>query len=118
LHPEERRPLLFRPASRRDLLRIALGASAVLLAEACGPSPSSGGPVPTAGAPAPVGGAAAAPTNAPAAAATTAPAATAATAAQAQARRGGALRVGLDVDADSLDPRLTKNTSGFGQIHV
>jgi peptide/nickel transport system substrate-binding protein len=33
--------------------------------------------------------------------------------AQGQARRGGTLRVGLDVDADTLDPRLTKNTSGF-----
>lgn len=31
----------------------------------------------------------------------------------AQVRRGGTLRVGLDVDADSLDPRLTRNTSGF-----
>lgn len=30
-----------------------------------------------------------------------------------QARRGGTLRLGLDVDADSLDPRLTRNTSGF-----
>lgn len=30
-----------------------------------------------------------------------------------QSRRGGTLRLGLDVDADSLDPRLTRNTSGF-----
>jgi peptide/nickel transport system substrate-binding protein len=118
-----------RRTSRRDLLRIALGASAVLLVEACGPSPSSGGPVPTAAAPAPVG-AGAAPTAMPATAAqpTTSPpaqpttsapataaptAAPAATVSQAQARRGGTLRVGLDVDADFLDPRLTKNTSGF-----
>jgi peptide/nickel transport system substrate-binding protein len=121
MHLEERR------ATRRDLLRIALGASAVLLIEACGPSPSSGGPAPTAGAPAPVG-AGAAPTAKPVAAAqptTSAPAAAAATAAPAatsapaaaakpaQAARGGTLRVGLDVDADTLDPRLTKNTSGF-----
>jgi len=35
------------------------------------------------------------------------------TQAAAQAQRGGLLRVGLDVDADTLDPRLTKNTSGF-----
>jgi peptide/nickel transport system substrate-binding protein len=129
MHPEERSPLLPSRASRRDLLRIALGASAVLLVEACGPSPSSGGPVPTAAAPAPVG-AGAAPTAMPATAAqpTTSPpaqpttsapataaptAAPAATVSQAQARRGGTLRVGLDVDADFLDPRLTKNTSGF-----
>jgi peptide/nickel transport system substrate-binding protein len=97
-----------RPArvSRRELLRLALGASAVLLVEACGPSPSSGGAVPTAGAPAPVN--AAPPTAKPAAAQPTA-----AAAAQGQAPRGGTLRVGLDVDADTLDPRLSKNTSGF-----
>ena len=119
MHPEERSPLLPRRASRRDLLRIALGASAVLLVEACGPSPSSGGPAPTVGPPAPVG-AGAAPTAKPSAAAqpaTSVPAPAAPTAAPAattgQARRGGTLRVGLDVDADSLDPRLTKNTSGF-----
>ena len=118
-------PGLPRPA-RRDFLRLALGASAVVLVEACGPSPSSGGPVPTAGAPAPVN--AAPPTSKPAAPqATTAAApqpATAASpiaaasqptqpAAQGQPVRGGTLRVGLDVDADTLDPRLTKNTSGF-----
>jgi peptide/nickel transport system substrate-binding protein len=108
--------------ARRDFLRLALGASAVVLVEACGPSPSSGGPVPTAGAPAPVN--AAPPTSKPAAPqATTAPAPAAtpaaasqptqAPASQGQARRGGTLRVGLDVDADTLDPRLTKNTSGF-----
>src|ERR1051326_3158818 len=108
--------------ARRDFLRLALGASAVVLVEACGPSPSSGGPVPTAGAPAPVN--AAPPTSKPAAPQATtaaAPASTPATAsqstqapaAQGQARRGGTLRVGLDVDADTLDPRLTKNTSGF-----
>ena len=67
MDPEER-SLLPHRASRRDLLRIALGASAVLLVEACGPSPSSGGPVPTAGAPAPVERRAA-PTAKPAAAA-------------------------------------------------
>ncbi|HLZ27179.1 MAG TPA: ABC transporter substrate-binding protein [Chloroflexota bacterium] len=113
MHPEARR------ASRRDLLRIALGASVMLLVEACGPSPSSGGPAPTAGAPAQVG-AGAAPTARPATAAqptTSAPATAQPTTAPAtttgQARRGGTLRVGLDVDADSLDPRLTKNTSGF-----
>jgi peptide/nickel transport system substrate-binding protein len=32
---------------------------------------------------------------------------------QAADRRGGNMKVGLDVDADSLDPRLTRNTSGF-----
>src|SRR5438270_2423573 len=104
MHPEERSPLLPRRATRRDLLRIALGASAVLLVEACGPSASSGGPVPTAGAPAPVGAAqptakpaAAQPTSAPAAAATNPPAATTAPATKpAQAARGGTLRVGLD----------------------
>jgi peptide/nickel transport system substrate-binding protein len=108
-------------ARRRDFLRLALGASAIVLVEACGPSPSSGGPVPTAGAPGPVN--AAPPTTAPAAAAapTTAPAAapTQAVAAQptqpatqGQGQRGGTLRAGLDVDADTLDPRLYKNTSG------
>jgi peptide/nickel transport system substrate-binding protein len=107
---------------RRDFLRLTLGASAVLLVEACGPSPSSGGPVPTAGAPAPVN--AAPPTAKPAAPQQTAAAVagptqaapaqpTQATAAQGQPRRGGTLRVGLDVDADTLDPRLSKNTSGF-----
>jgi peptide/nickel transport system substrate-binding protein len=109
-------------ARRRDLLRLALGASAVLLVEACGPSPSSGGPVPTAAAPAPVNAAPptskpAAPqsTSAPAAAPTQAAAGQPAQAAasQGQVRRGGMLRVGLDVDADTLDPRLSKNTSGF-----
>src|SRR5262245_24994180 len=108
-------------ATRRNFLRLALGAGTVLLLEACGPSPSSGGAVPTAGAPAPVNAApptakpAAQPTAAPAAAPTTAPAAASqpTQAAQGQARRGGMLRVGLDVDADSLDPRLTKNTSGY-----
>src|SRR4051794_15117104 len=98
-------------ARRRDFLRLALGASAVLLVEACGPSPSSGGPVPTAGAPAPVNAAqptskpaAAQSTSAPAAAPTQAAAAqpTQAAASQGQARRGGTLRVGLDVDADTL----------------
>src|SRR6478735_7448018 len=107
-------------ARRRDFLRLALGASAVLLVEACGPSPSSGGPVPTAGAPGPVNAAppttqpaAAAPTTAPAAAPTQ-PAAAKPTvpASQGQAQRGGTLRAGLDVDADTLDPRLYKNTSG------
>src|SRR5690242_14149065 len=108
-------------AARRNFLRVALGTGAILLVEACGPSPSSGGPVPTAGAPAPVSAApptakpaAAQPTSAPAAAATNPPAATTAPATKpAQAARGGTLRVGLDVDADTLDPRLTKNTSGF-----
>src|SRR5215471_302354 len=116
---------------RRALLRLAFGAGAVALIEACGPSPSSGGAVPTAGAPGPVN--AAAPTQ-PAAQATTAPAAAPTTAAaapttaaaaatpaakptaaaaQGQPQKGGTLRVGLDVDADTLDPRLSKNTSGF-----
>lgn len=114
---------------RRDVLRLALGASAVLLVEACGPSPSSGGPVPTAGAPGPVSAAqpttakpaapqptsAGAPTPATAVQPTQAAASqpTQAAASQGQARRGGTLRVGLDVDADTLDPRLSKNTSGF-----
>src|SRR5215471_2058387 len=116
---------------RRALLRLAFGAGAVALIEACGPSPSSGGAVPTAGAPGPVN--AAAPTQ-PAAQATTAPAAAPTTAAaapttaaaaatpaakptaaaaQGQPQKGGTPRVGLDVDADTLDPRLSKNTSGF-----
>jgi peptide/nickel transport system substrate-binding protein len=125
MHPEERGFLLPRHASRRDLLRLALGATAVLLLEACGPSPSGSGAAPTTSAPAtpaaaaPAGAAtaapakpAAAPTTQPAAAQATQPAA-AATQPASQAARGGLLRVGLDVDADSLDPRLTKNTSGF-----
>jgi len=112
MHPED----LPRRTSRRDLLRMALGASAVLLVEACGPTPSgpTTAPAPTTSAP---------PTTAPAAPAPTKPAAapaapTSAPAAQltakpaAQATRGGLLRVGLDVDADTLDPRLTRNTSG------
>jgi peptide/nickel transport system substrate-binding protein len=85
--------------SRRDVLRMALGVSAVLLAEACGPTSSGSTSQPATSAPA-----------------TTQPAAAPGAAAQptqSQARRGGMLRVGLDVDADSLDPRLTKNTSGF-----
>src|SRR5438067_13505103 len=107
--------------SRRDVLRMALGVSAVLLAEACGPAPSGSTSQPTS-APAttvpakpaaqPTAPAAAQPTTAPAAQPTAAPAAQP-TQAAAQARRGGMLRVGLDVDADTLDPRLTKNTSGF-----
>src|SRR5216684_2787127 len=121
MHPEERGFLLPRHASRRDLLRLALGATAVLLVEACGPSPSGSGAAPaTPAAAAPGGGAtappakpAAAPTTQPAAAQATQPAAAPATQPAAQAARGGLLRVGLDVDADSLDPRLTKNTSGF-----
>src|SRR5437868_3399305 len=96
---------------RRTLLRLGLGASAVLLLEACAPasSPSSGAVATTAPA---TPAAQAKPTLAQA---TQAPAAAAAQPTQpaAQARRGGLLRVGLDVDADSLDPRLTKNTSGF-----
>jgi peptide/nickel transport system substrate-binding protein len=106
-------PLSTQLKRRRDLLRMTMGASALLLFEACGPSSST----------APASGAAA--TSAPAAAATTAPSTsstsqpagaaapkpTAATAAQ--AKPGGTLRAGLDVDADTLDPRLTKNTSGY-----
>ena len=91
---------------RRHLLRLATGASAILLLDACAPAPSAGG------------GAPAQPTGAPATSAapkpTSAPQPTQAQAAQpTQVRRGGLLRVGLDVDADTLDPRLTKNTSGF-----
>src|SRR5438105_1026874 len=117
--------LMPRAARRREFLRLALGASAVLLAEACGPSPSSGGPVPTAGAPAPVN--AARPTTQASTVPATAPAQAAAAAqgqpspaaaSQSQAQRGGTLRVGLDVDADTLDPRLTKNTSGFRMKEV
>src|SRR6266851_8070293 len=94
--------------SRRDVLRMALGVSAVLLAEACGPAPSGSTSQPTS-APATTVAAkpAAQPTTPPAAAAAAQP-----TQAAAQARRGGMLRAGLDVDADTLDPRLTKNTSG------
>src|SRR5207302_9958353 len=79
-------------------------------------SPSTAAAPPTA-APAPATTTPAKPTTSAPAAATSAPAATRAAAqptqASAQARRGGLLRVGLDVDADTLDPRLTKNTSGF-----
>jgi peptide/nickel transport system substrate-binding protein len=102
-----------RRPSRRDLLHMALGVSAVLLVDACGPA-APAAPAATSAPPA------AAPTTAPAAKPTTAPAATTVPAAAAQptqavaqAQRGGLLRVGLDVDADTLDPRLTKNTSGF-----
>jgi peptide/nickel transport system substrate-binding protein len=104
-----------RRPSRRDLLRMALGASAVLLVDACGPA-APAAPAATSAPPAaaPTTAPAARPTTAPAAAATTVPAAAAQpTQAAAQAQRGGLLRVGLDVDADTLDPRLTKNTSGF-----
>jgi len=104
-----------RRPSRRDLLRMALGASAVLLVDACGPA-APAAPAATSAPPAaaPTTAPAAKPTTAPAAAATTVPAAAAQpTQAAAQAQRGGLLRVGLDVDADTLDPRLTKNTSGF-----
>jgi peptide/nickel transport system substrate-binding protein len=107
--------------SRRDVLRMALGVSAVLLAEACGPTPSGSTSQPATSAPAttapakPTAAAAAQPTQAAAAGAGAQPTQAQAqpTQAQAQARRGGLLRVGLDVDADTLDPRLTKNTSGF-----
>jgi peptide/nickel transport system substrate-binding protein len=118
MHTAERGSPLPRRPSRRDVLRLALGASAVLLVDACGPAaPAAPAPAATSAPPAaaPTTAAAAKPTAAPAAQATTAPAAAATTApaAGAQARRGGLLRVGLDVDADTLDPRLTKNTSGF-----
>jgi peptide/nickel transport system substrate-binding protein len=117
MHTAERGSDLPRRPSRRDVLRLALGASAVLLVDACGPAaPSAPAPAATSAPPAtaPTTAPAAKPTTAPvapAAAATTAPAQP--TQAAAQARRGGLLRVGLDVDADTLDPRLTKNTSGF-----
>jgi peptide/nickel transport system substrate-binding protein len=99
---------------RRDLLRYALGASAVLLVEACGPSSPAGiapaTSVPATAAPAkPAQPTQAAPAAQPTPAGGAAPTAAAAS----QATRGGLLRVGLDVDADTLDPRLTKNTSGF-----
>src|SRR5207249_11671996 len=93
MHPEERGFLLPRHASRRDLLRLALGASAVLLVEACGPSPSGSGAAPTtsapatSAAPAPAGGATAAPAK-PAAAPTTQPAAAPTQPAAQAARRG------------------------------
>src|SRR5688572_13029918 len=108
-----------RRTTRRDLLRLALGASAVLLVEACGPSPSGQAPAPT-GAPKPTAAPAAAPTTAPAptkpaaapaaqpTTAPTAPAAQPTAKPAAQAQRGGLLRVGLDVDADTLDPRLVR----------
>jgi len=94
----------------------------VLLVDACGPAaPSAPAPAATSAPPPPAAApttapAAAKPTTPPAAAPTTAPAAAAkptTAPAAAQATRGGLLRVGLDVDADTLDPRLTKNTSGF-----
>src|SRR5690242_15463945 len=106
-------------ATRRNFLRLGVGASVVLLLEACGPSPSSGGAVPTAGAPAPVNAApptskpAAQPTSAQAAAQPTSAASKPTAAAAAQGPRGGTLRVGLDVDADTLEPRRSKVTSGF-----
>ena len=101
---------------RRDVLRLAMGAGAVLLLEACGPSssapsaPTAAGAAPTQ---APATTSAQAPTTAPATAATRAPAAQPTAAPQAAAKPGGTLRAGLDVDADTLDPRLTKNTSGY-----
>jgi peptide/nickel transport system substrate-binding protein len=93
------------PLSRRNALRIGMGASAVLLLEACGPTSPA----------APTQASAAAPTTAPATSPTQPPAVAQPTAAAqaAQAKTGGSLRVGLDVDADTLDPRLTKVTSGF-----
>jgi len=108
MHSEEQ-PL--RP-SRRDVLRLALGASAVLLAQACAPAAT---PAATpAAAPKPTTPPTAAPaTGSTPAAAAPAQATTAPAAPAAQGQRGGLLRVGLDVDADTLDPRLTKNTSGF-----
>jgi peptide/nickel transport system substrate-binding protein len=112
MHPED----LQRRTSRRELLRLALGASAVLLVEACGPTPSgpTTAPAPTTGAPPTTAPAAPAPTKPAAAPAapTSAPAAQPTAKSAAQATRGGLLRVGLDVDADTLDPRLTRNTSG------
>jgi peptide/nickel transport system substrate-binding protein len=115
MQSEQRGSRLPRRPSRRDLLRMALGASAVLLVDACGPA-APAAPAATSAPPAaaPTTAPAAKPTTAPAAAATTVPAAAAQpTQAAAQGQRGGLLRVGLDVDADTLDPRLTKNTSGF-----
>ena len=122
MQSEERGSRSPRRPSRRDVLRLALGASAVLLVDACGPAaPSAPAPAATSAPPPPAAApttapAAAKPTTPPAAAPTTAPAAAAkptTAPAAAQATRGGLLRVGLDVDADTLDPRLTKNTSGF-----
>jgi peptide/nickel transport system substrate-binding protein len=102
--------------TRRDVLRMALGVSAVLLAEACGPTSSGSTSQPATSAPATTAPAKPTAQTQPAAAQPTQPAVAPGAAAQptqSQARRGGMLRVGLDVDADSLDPRLTKNTSGF-----
>src|SRR5438874_12095852 len=102
-------------STRRDLLRLACGASAVLLLQACGPSSSSGGPgaapgttAPAATAPPPAGAATAAAPKPAAASTTPATQPTQPPQPAAAAARGGLLRVGLDVDADSLDPRLTK----------
>jgi peptide/nickel transport system substrate-binding protein len=86
---------------RRDFLRLSASSVGLLIVAACGPSAQ---PAPPTSAPAKP-----AATSAPVAAQ---PAATSAPA-QAAARRGGSLKVGLDVDADSLDPRLARNTSGF-----
>jgi len=99
---------------RRDLLRLALGAGVVLLAQACTPAAPAPSAVPTAGQPVsttapPTGGP---PRNSGTAQPTAAPVGQP-TQVAAPGRRGGLLRVGLDVDADTLDPRLTKNTSGF-----
>src|SRR5579872_3016611 len=100
-----------RRTSRRDALRLAMGASAVLLLDACGPSASPpNAPPPSAATQAPAAPAA---TPAPATSATQAAAPTPTAAAAQAGKPGGTLRAGLDVDADTLDPRLTKNTSGY-----
>jgi peptide/nickel transport system substrate-binding protein len=110
MHSAQRGPHLPRRPSRRDVLRMALGASAMLLLEACGPAAPAPAATSAPPAAAPATAPAAKPTTASAAAGTTVPAAAAQ---PTQARSGGLLRAGLDVDADTLDPRLTKNTSGF-----
>lgn len=100
-------------ASRRTFLKLTGGAGGLLLLSACAPTATT----PPAAAPTSAPKPAATTAPAPAGAVTTAPApaaaATPTTAPAPAGKRGGSLRVGLDVDADSLDPRLTRNTSGF-----
>jgi len=92
-------------ATRRDFLKLSVGISATMLLAACAPTAP---PAPTAAPAAPKAAETAAPVAKPTEPAKPAPS----QAPAAQAKAGGSLRIGLDVDADSLDPRLTRNTSG------
>ena len=85
---------------RRDLVMLALWIGMALVMSAC----AAPQPAPTA-APAPAA------TSAPQQPAATKPAATSAPAPV--AKTGGTLRIGLDVDAGTGDPRLMRDTSAF-----